>query len=199
MGGLGSGRWRTASRQQIVEACHFISVCDLPDFECQFPSFPLTVRWHEGEIYGHLPCKFIKLKSGCLGFYYGSQIDSASSAIELGVTPTHANGVRQCFMCPVTKDGETCGRLCRKLYAPPGAVNFGCRTCHRLSYASRQRRAERLARVEASSAQVEKEMTDLLASEDNSFDTMLRAQRRASYAISDLVELLLHSAGIYQR
>jgi hypothetical protein len=33
-----------------------------------------------------------------------------------------------------------CGRQVRKLYLPPGALHFQCRTCHDLSYRSRQTR-----------------------------------------------------------
>lgn len=54
--------------------------------------------------------------------------------VELTRTRTSFGAERVWFYCPM------CGGRVRKLYLPPGAANFGCRSCQSLSYASRQTR-----------------------------------------------------------
>jgi hypothetical protein len=55
--------------------------------------------------------------------------------IELIRTPGSTyGGERVWFQCP------HCGREVRKLYLPPEEIYFLCRTCHRLTYESRQKR-----------------------------------------------------------
>src|SRR5660397_195223 len=49
--------------------------------------------------------------------------------------PHFLGAERVWFCCPL------CGSRVRKLYLPPQGSNFGCRSCHSLSYASRQTRA----------------------------------------------------------
>ena len=50
-------------------------------------------------------------------------------------------GERRWFLCPYSFRPSCPGR-CRKLYLPPGASQFACRTCHHLTYASCQRSRE---------------------------------------------------------
>jgi hypothetical protein len=54
----------------------------------------------------------------------------------LTTTPLPWGGVRWAFLCP----GLNCGRVCRKLYLPPGGRYFLCRLCYRppLTYTSAQ-------------------------------------------------------------
>jgi hypothetical protein len=56
-------------------------------------------------------------------------------------TPTQFRGERIWFLCPA------CETRARKLYLPPGRTYFLCRTCHDLSYRSRQKRASPLAKT----------------------------------------------------
>lgn len=53
-------------------------------------------------------------------------------------TPLHFGGERPWFLCPLMRAGHPCLRRCGKLYLPPGARHFGCRTCHDLTYTSSQ-------------------------------------------------------------
>jgi hypothetical protein len=55
---------------------------------------------------------------------------------------TAAGVVQHLWRCPLTVNGLRCGRLVRYLCSPPGAVYFGCRTCYRLTYRSRQEHAK---------------------------------------------------------
>ena len=48
------------------------------------------------------------------------------------------------FLCPIKVGDSFCGRVCRTLYTPPRASFLACRQCHKLSYASAQRRSKRL-------------------------------------------------------
>jgi len=57
--------------------------------------------------------------------------------IQLVTTPCHLGGVRYWFICPLCHDGVPCGRRVGTLYCPPGAIYYGCRHCHKLSYESR--------------------------------------------------------------
>lgn len=50
----------------------------------------------------------------------------------------HFGGVRWWFTCPLTLSGVRCYRRVGKLCLPPGAVYFGCRHCHHLTYRSCQ-------------------------------------------------------------
>lgn len=55
--------------------------------------------------------------------------------LELTRTRTSFGSERVWFCCPM------CGERVRKLYLPPQHSQFACRSCHSLSYASRQTRA----------------------------------------------------------
>ncbi len=74
--------------------------------------------------------------------------------VRLQSTPVHLGGERWWFTCPLVVNGVACNRRAGKLYLPPGAKYFGCRTCHDLTYRSSQeahveeRRTIALARLE---------------------------------------------------
>ncbi len=62
--------------------------------------------------------------------------------VSLDFTLLNFGGGRWWFRCPMVIRGETCGRRCRILYLPTGALYWGCRECHRLTYESRKRHRE---------------------------------------------------------
>ena len=71
--------------------------------------------------------------------------------MRLQTTPAQFGGQRWWFTCPLIVDGMACNRRAGKLFLPPGAKYFGCRTCHGLTYRSCQEahQTERLfARIE---------------------------------------------------
>ena len=65
-------------------------------------------------------------------------------SVPLDCTPCHFGGVRWWFICSLVVEGAHCGRRVRKLYLPPGARYFGCRTCHNLTYKSAQEHDKRV-------------------------------------------------------
>jgi len=58
--------------------------------------------------------------------------------IHLETTPCNFGGERWWFRCPLSVNGNPCGRRCFKLYLPPGANYYGCRECYDLTYESAQ-------------------------------------------------------------
>ncbi len=61
-----------------------------------------------------------------------------SLPIRLTATRPLLGGVRWWFTCPLAIDGKPCNRRVGKLHLPAGAVYFGCRACHGLTYRSRR-------------------------------------------------------------
>jgi hypothetical protein len=57
--------------------------------------------------------------------------------IALTTTPCNFGGVRYWFICPLSVNGNFCGRRVGTLYLGPGGKYFGCRHCYNLSYESR--------------------------------------------------------------
>lgn len=193
MGGYGSGRWPGRDRRQVVEKCLFVDADDLPFLSFHTQQFSLPVHKHGGETAGMLPCRIVRLNGGKLALRYQIHLGDGTLAqvIRLGTTPARSGGRRTCFLCPT---GENPCGPCRKLYAPPGAQLLGCRNCHRLAYASSQRRAERLARADAVADDITDEAGEFLArverGEKYEVAERLRVMRRLSHAVNDLWESL---------
>lgn len=89
------------------------------------------------------PDPSIGLKTQCYGenghmrlIYTASSLfkdpQNVNYAIELFTTRPNFGGVRWWFICP----NQECDRKVVKLYQPPGATHFLCRTCHNLTYLS---------------------------------------------------------------
>lgn len=57
--------------------------------------------------------------------------------ITIVTTPCTYGGVRYWFICPLTSNGQYCGRRVGKLFL--GDKYFGCRHCYNLSYPSRNK------------------------------------------------------------
>lgn len=97
--------------------------------------YPLL--WHlPEEEYLHV---FFPLPGRALPKEWGVS-DLASQWILLERAPAAIGGERLWFAC------GWCEKSVRKLYLPPGRSIFGCRTCHALSYRSRQSRPRSLKR-----------------------------------------------------
>jgi hypothetical protein len=67
--------------------------------------------------------------------------------IVLTGTVPHFGGVRWWFICLLIIDGTTCNRRVKKLFLPPGAKYFGCRTCYSLIYESAQTHDARIGKL----------------------------------------------------
>ena len=85
--------------------------------------------------------------------------------VRLQTTATQFGGQRWSLACRLIVDGVACNRRVGKLYLPPGARYFGCRTCHRLTYRSchQAHQAERLAGMLARELGCNHDLTQLLA------------------------------------
>ena len=77
------------------------------------------------------------LENGHIRLYYrtssltmGEQVINYN--VELFTTKPYFGGVRWWFICP----GQDCDRMVAKLYQPPRANFFLCRTCQNLTYTS---------------------------------------------------------------
>jgi len=70
---------------------------------------------------------------------------TADFSVRLVTTSPPVGGVRWWFVCPLKVDGKPCRRRVSKLYLPPGADFFGCRTCYGLTYRSVQTHNGRVA------------------------------------------------------
>lgn len=57
--------------------------------------------------------------------------------VRLVSTPCHFGGVRWWFVCPLSRNGVSCGHRVGTIYRPPRADYYGCRHCYGLSYESR--------------------------------------------------------------
>jgi hypothetical protein len=90
--------------------------------------------------------------------------------IRLQTTSTQFGGRRWWFTCPLIVNGVACNRRVGKLYLPPGARYFGCRTCHRLTYRSCQEahQSERTAAMLARELGCDRELAEMLAAHDKS-------------------------------
>ena len=74
------------------------------------------------------------------------------SVVAVVHTPAINQGERVWFSCP------RCHKLAGKLYLPPGKSTFLCRTCHNLTYASRQKRANIWQTVRAELPKLEEDL-----------------------------------------
>lgn len=66
--------------------------------------------------------------------YYSGEKTDYDYLITLTYSSCNYGGRRWWFVCPLTKNGVSCGRRVRKLYLQQGL--FGCRKCHNLCYSS---------------------------------------------------------------
>ena len=139
MGGYGSGRRRVKTR---VEDCRVLDSGALQrakwlrkDFHGRGPW-----AWYDsitGEKTSWIECE-VNTKGATpwlrLQYRFSRTGDAVDYLLHLAVAPLPWGRDRWAFKCPAVG----CGRVCRKLYLPPGSRYFGCRLCHRLTYRSAQ-------------------------------------------------------------
>jgi len=73
---------------------------------------------------------YMRLQYTVSSFAMGEQVVNYN--VELITTKPHLGGVRWWFICP----NQDCEKMVAKLYQPPGARYFLCRTCQNLTYTS---------------------------------------------------------------
>ena len=123
--------------KEKVEDCLVLDVFDLAKQGYLRDGASSTSRWKQEErVVGTVAWR---LTGGALHLTYTVTMGDDgktdySYPVSLGHTPGTFGGERVWFACP------SCGKRVRKLYLPPSGWRFWCRTCHDLSYASRQKR-----------------------------------------------------------
>lgn len=146
MGGPGSGNWyRSKAKKVAVEESSVLTVKALRTHLAQAAVGALTLH----RVVGGLPSVgyFITPKDPTdVVLHYPRRGDYVWLRVRMVTTPAAFGGVRWWFTCPLARGGVACGRRTGKLYLPPHARLFGCRTCHELTYRSAQQshKAERL-------------------------------------------------------
>jgi len=138
VGGKGSTRWRGHCKMVLVEDCHTLELAPLARAGAFRAGATGIFRWPgSAAAYAVVPGP-----GGCLQLVLSSRDPRTGrdvrQAIPLEAVP-HGSKVRWWARCPL----PGCGARCGMLYRPPGAELFGCRQCHRLTYASRQLHARR--------------------------------------------------------
>ncbi len=131
MGGFGSGCWHRWGSKRLVEDALCLDINFLARRRLLIPEKLHHLRWRT--LYGEIaraeifmgahpeePILFVSLNCGNHG--------DKDFGIPLRATPQHFGGRRWWLHCPL------CSRRFAKLYLPPGEPNFGCRTCHALTY-----------------------------------------------------------------
>lgn len=88
----------------------------------------------------HLRADARQVSVGTLHLEYELNLDRRPLlyAVDLSTSELPWGGLRWWIHCPIARDGLMCSRRCTKLYLPKGGVQFGCRSCHDLTYRSCQ-------------------------------------------------------------
>jgi hypothetical protein len=140
MGGSGSGRWyRSESARTTVEDSLVLSITNFRGHLLNGSAgtytwkrlshvratinYSVAIEWDQPVI--------------TLSYRIGGKED-ISYRVQTEITAPNYGGRRWWFTCPLSRNGRTCLRRVGKLYLPPGAKYFGCRTCYRLTYRSAQ-------------------------------------------------------------
>jgi hypothetical protein len=169
MGGFGSGNWyRWNTRKSTVEESLVLAMREFRGRP--HAAGTLTWTWTSGAqssvgwfvSWGDVPTLTVH--------YRWRDSEDVRIPIRLQTTPTQFGGRRYWFTCPLIVGGVACNRRVGKLYLPPGARYFGCRTCHRLTYRSCQEahQAERMAGFLARELGCDRELAELMAADPRS-------------------------------
>ncbi|MBI2826540.1 MAG: hypothetical protein HYX69_17855 [Planctomycetia bacterium] len=147
MGGIGSGDWHRYDSKSTVEESAAVAVGEFRGRLFPGASGIITWTWAGGRqssagyvVEGPAGWPILTLH------YRWRDQEDVRVPIRLQTTATNFNGERWWFTCPLIVGGFPCNRRVGKVYLPPGARYFGCRTCHGLTYRSCQEahQAERL-------------------------------------------------------
>jgi hypothetical protein len=150
---------RARGRKLTVEESLCLSTVELHRsgvFSAPFGT-SFTCRWHRPNSINDNTAsyKVIEVPALAIGLLFSYEVShgmsGASHSMEyvIGVTTTrcHYGARRFWFQCPLVCNGVPCKRRVLKLYLPPGAVAFGCKTCYGLTYRSCQEADKRVYRL----------------------------------------------------
>ena len=136
MGGYGSGRWRSAGRKITVDESLTLDFGWLQREGLLTSGHVEIIQWSIGTD-NEATISFHANRDHVLLEYVISQTGSPrhiTTEARLVTTQPYFGGERYWVTCPL----DSTGRMISKLYLPPGALQFGCRECHNLTYASCQ-------------------------------------------------------------
>ena len=176
MGGMGSGRWKGVECKPAVEGLRSLDINMLVrtglnvhhrDSICCRHNLIISLEWIEA------------ISSSSLLLRYSIAGVRMEYAIPVDKSKQKSGGFRYRFLCPVNKDGVSCGRRCEKLYIRPGARAFGCRICLKLTYNSckHSRRYDSVVRQLTRETGMPKELFKLLFTK--------RGMRAIAWAMSE--------------
>lgn len=137
MGNIGSTRWKEHSRKICAEECLHFDIMSLKraGILCESSVERLMVlrESYSKEIAASIRyvCRQVD-EEQTLILAYANQGHFVQIPITITHETKHWGGSVPIFLCPL------CGRRARKLYIPPGALRFACRSCHDLTYRSCQ-------------------------------------------------------------
>jgi hypothetical protein len=140
MGGFGSGNWYGWKlRKTTVEESLVVSMKDFRKQLYRDAAGTITWTWTSGgkSSVGYRIAWNQYAPTLTLHYRLRDNEDVRIS-VRLEMTPTQFGGRRWWFTCPLSVRGLACHQRADKLYLPPGARYFGCRTCHNLTYRSSQ-------------------------------------------------------------
>ena len=137
--------------KKLVENCRTLTISELrrndllPTKDSGPVRKSLWVHWDKDETRVLLAGIRVDTSAGEAGVVYLDCLYpptgiSVTSEVKLVTTTPNYGGVRYWFVCPCYRGGNNggyCNRRVRKLYLPDGSYEYGCRHCHRLSYADR--------------------------------------------------------------
>ena len=150
MGGYGSTRWDDHTRATTVEESLALSLNPLRTglnavANGTAARWGGTLQWSaRGEVTAALSYFIERRGSGPIvrPVYTRKRRDGERIAhddrVRVVATQSHYGGRRWWWLCPLVVNGIPCRRRVGKLYLPPDGQYFGCRHCHRLTYASSQ-------------------------------------------------------------
>jgi hypothetical protein len=139
VGGFGSGGSRWQRRKLTVDESLAL---DMGEFRSRlFPRAAGTIIWTWASGNKSSIGYYVSRNDGGLIFtihYRWRDSEQVRIPVRLQETATQFGGRRWWFTCPLVVNGMACHRRAGKLFLPPGAKYFGCRTCHALTYRSCQ-------------------------------------------------------------
>lgn len=142
---MGRDSW---SNRLTVEECKTIEITWLAkyDYFCGYRSGLITWKNSFGEQTGSIGIQvtvdnemfrgnYVRFMSTMTNYSTGEKTD-VDYKVDLVTITCNYGGIRYWFICPLVVNGQVCNKRVSKLYLPPGAKYFGCRTCHNLTYQS---------------------------------------------------------------
>jgi hypothetical protein len=158
MSGFLSGRWGAHTKRQTVEECRALDLRLLARRGAFRAGCSGQVSWSRGGKETDVIAYGVRQDgSGLLLTLYYSVTQTGESVqipVRLETTRPRVGGEHWWGYCP-------CGRRVLKLYLPPAASRFACRTCHDLTYESVQKHDKRVDTLRKNPAAVRAILDDL--------------------------------------